>query len=153
MADNRGPWYKEDGQQDKGLTKDDLLAGRRLSTTPKKDPRFPDYYKRPVGERDREILVFTRLVWYWYLMLSCLQLRLSRILSFTPNFDILLPIPSVPVQRSHSTTALDNHLKARLLSTRRSEGNLRQLNNTSSSSTMPDRYRKLIRTPEDFVSP
>ena len=52
MADNRGPWYKEDGQQDKGLTKDDLLAGRRLSTTPKKDPRFPDYYKRSVGEMD-----------------------------------------------------------------------------------------------------
>ena len=47
MADKKGPWYKEDGQQDKGLTKDDLLAGRRISA--KKDPRFPDYYKRPNG--------------------------------------------------------------------------------------------------------
>lgn len=50
MADNRGPWYKEDGQQDKGLTNDDLLAGRRVSSIPKKDPRFPDYYKRPAGK-------------------------------------------------------------------------------------------------------
>ncbi|KAL5258478.1 hypothetical protein ACHWQZ_G009094 [Mnemiopsis leidyi] len=107
MADNRGPWYKEDGQQDKGLTNDDLLAGRRVSSTPKKDPRFPDYYKRPAA----------------------------------------------PVQRSHSTTALDNHLKARLLSSRRSEGNLRHFDTTSSSSTMPDRYRKLIKTPEDFDPP
>ena len=49
MADKRGPWYKEDGQQDNGLTADDLLEGRRVSATPKKDPRFPDYYKRSAG--------------------------------------------------------------------------------------------------------
>ena len=61
---------------------------------------------------------------------------------------------SVPVQRSHSTTALDSHLRARLLLShgKRSEGNLRYDDRSSSSSAMPDRYRKLMKTPEDLVS-